>query len=120
MNGYIITADGWYGKEVFIDILMQNGLGSEFVMPDHILGSRPFVAKSFLNHLWGDLEEEVAEDDQHISDAVIAESTNNVSVTSAQLSMGKALSNSDHISAEVGSMESITPASESMQRKKAD
>lgn len=54
----------------------------------------------------------MAEDYHHESDAIIAESTNNLSVTGVQLSASIAVSNLDHISAEVGVMESITFASE--------
>lgn len=70
------------------------------------------MAKSFLNPLRGVLDEEAAEDDHLESDDIIAESTNNLSVTGVQFSAGIAVSNLDDISAEVEIMESVTLASE--------
>lgn len=68
ITGCIVTADRGYGNERFMKILMEQGLGSIFVMPDHILGCHPFVGKSFLNPLRGDLEADANHDTNIVSD----------------------------------------------------
>lgn len=48
VNRYIITADQGYGKEAFMEIICTVGLGSIFVMPNHLVREQPFVGMSFV------------------------------------------------------------------------
>lgn len=57
LNGFIFTADRGYGKQSFMKILIDFGLASVFVMPDHLLNVHTFFAASFLNPARGDIEE---------------------------------------------------------------
>ena len=49
MGGCIVTADIGYGEEVFMNLQSEFGVGSVFVMPDHLLRVHLFVAASCLD-----------------------------------------------------------------------
>ncbi|PXF45600.1 hypothetical protein BWQ96_04605 [Gracilariopsis chorda] len=62
VNGCIVTADRGYGKGAFMEILAEFGMGSVFVMPNHLLRVHPFVGLSFLNPSREDIVEEAVGD----------------------------------------------------------
>lgn len=48
LSGCVMTAVRGFGKEYFMQVMMQFWLCSVFVMPDHILQCHPFASKVFL------------------------------------------------------------------------
>ena len=75
LGGFTIKADRGYGKESILKCLMESGIGSMLIMPEHIVRAHPFVGKSFLDPLRYDVEE----DDEGMTDAVIALGSGNSS-----------------------------------------
>lgn len=61
-----MTADLGHGKESISICLMDSGIGSMLIMPEHILRAHPFVGKSLLDPYCYDMEE----DDEEMNDAV--------------------------------------------------
>lgn len=48
MSSFIVTVDRGYRKQVIMYITIKNGIGSVYVMPEHILGFHLFVRNSFM------------------------------------------------------------------------
>jgi len=57
LSSCIVTADRGYGKEAFMKLLSEFGVGSVFVMSDQLLRAHPFLAASYLNPSRADEEE---------------------------------------------------------------
>lgn len=49
LHGLVITADRGYGSESLIRTLLQHGIGSILVMPQHLPRCHLFLGKSFLS-----------------------------------------------------------------------
>ena len=61
LHGFIVTADGGYGKISLMRELLYLRIGSIMVMPEHLLQCHPFIGSSFLNVTRND-EEETSEE----------------------------------------------------------
>ena len=48
LHGLLFTADRGYVSMSLVRSLLSHGIGSIFIMPEHILGCHPFVGVSFL------------------------------------------------------------------------
>ena len=49
LHGLIVTADRGYGGLSLIRIVLQHGVGSITVLPNHLLRCQPFAGRSYLN-----------------------------------------------------------------------